>query len=243
MLLNPTLNKLNELRLIGMAKAYAEQEETKDIAQLSFEQRFGLLVDREMTERENRRLVSRLRAAKLRQNASVEDIDLRSQRGLDKHLLPQLGACQWVKDHHNVLLTGPTGIGKSYIACALANSACRQGYKSLYQRLPRLFEELGIAKGDGRYSKLLTNLSKTDLLVLDDFGLSKLTEEQCRDLLEIMEDRHGLKSTIVTSQLPVKNWHDVMQDPTLADAILDRLVHNAYKIELTGESMRKQRKA
>jgi DNA replication protein len=243
MLLNPTLNKLNELRLIGMAKAYAEQEETKDIAQLSFEQRFGLLVDREMTERENRRLVSRLRAAKLRQNASVEDIDLRSQRGLDKHLLPQLGACQWVKDHHNVLLTGPTGIGKSYIACALANSACRQGYKSLYQRLPRLFEELGIAKGDGRYSKLLTNLSKTDLLVLDDFGLSKLTEEQCRDLLEIMEDRHGLKSTIVTSQLPVKNWHDVMQDPTLADAILDRLVHNAYKIDLTGESMRKQRKA
>jgi len=243
MLLNPTLNKLNELRLIGMAKAYAEQEETKDIAQLSFEQRFGLLVDREMTERENRRLVSRLRAAKLRQNASVEDIDLRSQRGLDKHLLPQLGACQWVKDHHNVLLTGPTGIGKSYIACALANSACRQGYKSLYQRLPRLFEELGIAKGDGRYSKLLTNISKTDLLVLDDFGLSKLTEEQCRDLLEIMEDRHGLKSTIVTSQLPVKNWHDVMQDPTLADAILDRLVHNAYKIELTGESMRKQRKA
>ncbi len=243
MLTNPTLNKLNELRLTGMAKAYGEQEEMKDIEQLSFEQRFGLLVDREMTERQNRRLVSRLRAAKLRQNASLEDIDLRHQRGLDKHLLPQLGSCQWIKDHHNVLLTGPTGIGKSYIACALANSACRVGYKSLYQRLPRLFEELGIAKGDGRYSKILTNLSKTDLLVLDDFGLSKLTEEQCRDLLEVIEDRHGLKSTIVTSQLPVKNWHDVMQDPTLADAILDRLVHNAYKITLAGESMRKERKA
>ncbi len=243
MLVNPTLDKLNTLRLTGMARSYEEQEQMKDIEALTFEQRFGLLVDREMTERQNRRLVSRLRAAKLRQSACIEDIDLRYQRGLDKQLLPQLGSCQWIKEHHNVLLTGPTGIGKSYIACALAQSACRQGYKSLYQRLPRLFEELGIAKGDGRYHKLLTTLSKTDLLVLDDFGLSKLTEEQCRDVLEIMEDRHGLKSTIVTSQLPIKNWHDAMMDPTLADAILDRLVHNAYKITLNGESMRKERKA
>ncbi|MGC8756809.1 MAG: IS21-like element helper ATPase IstB [bacterium] len=243
MLNNPTIDKLYGLRLMGMAKAYEEQTQMREINELDFEQRFGLLVDREMTERQNRRLTNRLKFAKLRLNASFEDIDLRSQRGLDKHLLLKLGSCEWIKDHQNVLLTGPTGIGKSYIACALANSACRQGYKALYQRLPRLFEELGIAKGDGRYNKLLTTFSKIDLLVLDDFGLSKLTEHQCRDLLEIMEDRHGLRSTIVTSQLPVKNWHDVMMDPTIADAILDRLVHNAYKIELTGESMKKQRKA
>jgi DNA replication protein DnaC len=243
MLNNPTLDKLYGLRLTGMAKAYEEQAQMKDIEALSFEQRFGLLVDTEMTQRENRRLINRLKSAKLRLNACIEDIDLRYSRGLDKHLLPQLGSCQWIKDHLNVIVTGPTGIGKSYLACALAQSACRQGYKSLYLRLPRLLEELGIAQGDGRYNKLLTTFSKIDLLVLDDFGLSKLTEHQCRDLLEVIEDRHGLKSTIVTSQLPVKNWHDVMIDPTLADAILDRLVHNAYKIELTGESMRKQRKA
>lgn len=243
MLVNPTLDKLHALRLTGMAKAYTEQEGMPDIGALSFDQRFGLLVDNEMTERQNRSLVSRLRYAKLRLNACMEDLDVRYPRGLEKHLIMQLGSCQWVKDHHNVLLTGPTGIGKSYIACALAQNACREGYKSLYQRLPRLLEELGIAKGDGRYNKLLTNLSKTDLLVLDDFGLSKLTEPQCRDLLEVIEDRHGLKSTIMASQLPVKNWHDVMLDPTLADAILDRLVHNAYKINLHGESMRKERKA
>ena len=243
MLVNPTLDKLNALRLWGMAKAYTEQEGMPDIGALSFDQRFGMLVDNEMTDRQNRSLVSKLRYARLRLNASMEDLDLRYPRGLDKHLVTQLGSCQWIKDHHNVLLTGPTGIGKSYIACALAQNACREGYKSLYLRLPRLLEELGIAKGDGRYNKLLTNLSKTDLLVLDDFGLSKLSESQCRDLLEVIEDRHGLKSTIIASQLPVKNWHDVMMDPTLADAILDRLVHNAYKINLQGESMRKQRKA
>ena len=243
MLVNPTLDKLNALRLWGMAKAYTEQEGMPDIGALSFDQRFGMLVDNEMTDRQNRSLVSKLRYARLRLNASMEDLDLRYPRGLDKHLVTQLGSCQWIKDHHNVLLTGPTGIGKSYIACALAQNACREGYKSLYLRLPRLLEELGIAKGDGRYNKLLTNLSKTDLLVLDDFGLSKLSESQCRDLLEVIEDRHGLKSTIIASQLPVKNWHDVMMDPTLADAILDRLVHNAYKINLQGESMRKERKA
>ena len=243
MLVNPTLDKLNALRLWGMSKAYTEQEGMPDIGALSFDQRLGMLVDNEMTDRQNRSLVSKLRYAKLRLNASMEDLDLRYPRGLDKHLVTQLGSCQWIKDHHNVLLTGPTGIGKSYIACALAQNACREGYKSLYLRLPRLLEELGIAKGDGRYNKLLTSLSKTDLLVLDDFGLSKLSESQCRDLLEVIEDRHGLKSTIIASQLPVKNWHDIMMDPTLADAILDRLVHNAYKINLQGESMRKERKA
>ncbi len=243
MLVNPTLDKLHALRLIGMAKAYTEQEGMPDVGELSFDQRFGLLVDTEMTERANRSLISRLRYARLRLDASMEDLDLRYPRGLEKHMVMQLGSGQWIKDHHNVLITGPTGIGKSYIACALAQSACRGGYRTLYQRLPRLLEELGIAKADGRYNKLLTSLSKTDLLVLDDFGLSKLPEAQCRDLLEVIEDRHGLKSTIIASQLPVKNWHDVMTDPTLADAILDRLVHNAYKIDMHGESMRKQRKA
>ncbi len=243
MLVNPTLDKLHALRLIGMAKAYTEQEGMTDIGQLSFDQRFGLLVDNEMTERANRSLISRLQYAKLRLNVCMEDLDMRYPRGLDKQLVAQLNSCQWIKEHHNVLLTGPTGIGKSYIACALAQNACREGYKALYQRLPRLLEELGIAKGDGRYNKLLTSLSKTDLLVLDDFGLSKLSEAQCRDLLEVIEDCYGLKSTILASQLPVKNWHDVMMDPTLADAILDRLVHNAYKINLHGESMRKERKA
>lgn len=242
MLIHPTLDKLQVLRLTGMAKAYEEQSQMQDIAELSFEERLGLLVDREITERQNRCLISRLKKAKLRQNACIEDVDFRYPRGLDKSILSQLSSCQWIKDHLNVILTGPTGIGKSYIACALAQNACRLGYKSLYMRLPRLFQELGIAKGDGRYNRLLTNLAKTDILVLDDFGLSKLNEEQCRDLLEIMEDRHGLKSTIVTSQLPVKNWHDVMGDPTIADAILDRLVHNAYKIIFKGESMRKEKK-
>lgn len=242
MLIHPTLDKLQVLRLTGMAKAYEEQSQMQDIAELSFDERLGLLVDREITERQNRCLISRLKKAKLRQNACIEDVDFRYPRGLDKSILSQLSSCQWIKDHLNVILTGPTGIGKSYIACALAQNACRLGYKSLYMRLPRLFQELGIAKGDGRYNRLLTNLAKTDILVLDDFGLSKLNEEQCRDLLEIMEDRHGLKSTIVTSQLPVKNWHDVMGDPTIADAILDRLVHNAYKIIFKGESMRKEKK-
>lgn len=218
MLVNPTLDKLHALRLIGMAKAYTEQEGMPDVGALSFDQRFGLLVDTEMTERSNRSLISRLRYARLRLDARMEDLDLRYPRGLEKHLVTQLGSGQWIKEHHNVLLTGPTGIGKSYIACALAQSACREGYRTLYQRLPRLLEELSIAKADGRYNKLLTSLSKTDLLVLDDFGLSKLPEAQCRDLLEVIEDRHGLKSTILASQLPVKNWHDTMTDPTLADA-------------------------
>ena len=243
MLVNPTLTKLYELKLLGMAKAYQEQDNISDIGTLSFEERLGLLVDQEQTQRQNRRLTSRLKTAKLRQNACIEDIDLRYERGLEKALLLQLSSCEWIKDHHNVLVTGPTGIGKSYIACALAHSACREGYKSLYVRLPRLLEDMGIARADGRYNKLLITLSRTDLLVLDDFGLSKLTDHNCRDLLEIIEDRYGLKSTIIASQLPIKSWHDAMLDPTLADAILDRLVHNAYKINLNGESMRKQRKA
>jgi DNA replication protein DnaC len=223
-----------------MGKALEEQFLMPELEALSFEERLGLLVDREFTERDNRRLQTRLRKAKLRQQAAIEDIDYRYPRGLDKALMSSLATCQWVKDHHNVLLTGPTGVGKTWLACALAHKACRQGYSAHYLRLPRLWQELPIAKGDGRYPKLLASLAKIELLVLDDFGLSPLTEEQRRDLLEILEARHGTRATLLTSQLPVEHWHEVIGNPTFADAILDRLIHNAYKIALKGDSMRKR---
>ena len=241
MLNHPTLDKLQALRLTGMLKALIEQAAIPDIEALSFEERLGLLIDREMTEREDRRLKTRLRQAKLKQNACVEEIDYRHPRGLDKSLMRDLIQCQWIKRHLNLLITGPTGAGKTWIGCALAQKACREGYTALYLRLPRLLQELSIAKGDGTYAKLLVRLAKVDVLILDDWGLSRLIAEQRRDLLEIMEDRHDNRSTIVTSQLPLEKWHNSIGDPTLADAILDRLVHNAYKINLKGESMRKRK--
>ena len=241
MLQHPTLEKLTTLKFTGMLKALTEQMRLPDIEQLSFEERLGLLVDRELTERHDRRLRSRLRNARLKQQACIEDIDYRHRRGLDKSLLTRLSSCQWLKEKLNILITGPTGVGKTWLACALAQKACREGYTVLYLRLPRLLQELPIAKGDGSYSKRMATLAKTDVLVLDDWGLSKLIPEQQRDLLEILEDRHGTRSTLVTSQLPVDKWHDIIGDPTLADAILDRLIHNAYKINLKGESMRKQK--
>ncbi len=240
MLKHPTLDKLHALKLTGMAAALADQSATTDIQELSFEERLGLLVDREMTERDNRRMSSRLRRARLRHNAILEDLDYRHSRGLDKGLIQSLASCQWVKEHLNVLITGPTGVGKTWLACALAHKACREGYTAQYVRLTRLLRELTIAKGDGQYAKLLTNLAKVDVLILDDWGLMKLSAENRRDLLEVLEDRHGRRSTIATSQLPMDQWHDVIGDATLADAILDRLVHNAYKINLRGESMRKR---
>jgi len=241
MLNHPTLDKLETLRFTGMAKALTEQIALPDIESLSFEERLGLLVDREMTEREDRRLRTKLRQAKLKQNACIEDMDYRQPRGLDKSLMLDLAQCQWIKKHLNLLITGPTGVGKTWIACALAQKACREGYSARYLRLPRLLQELPIAKGDGTYAKLLTRLAKIDVLILDDWGLSKLVAEQRRDLLEILEDRHDNRSTIITSQLPLDKWHHIIGDPTLADAILDRLVHNAYKINLKGESMRKRK--
>jgi DNA replication protein DnaC len=243
MLTHPTLNKLQALKFTGMANAFAEQMQMPDIDELTFEERLGLLVDREITERDNRRLSSRLRRAKLKHNAALEDIDYRQPRGLDKSLIQSLAACQWLKEHLNILITGPTGVGKTWLACALAHKACREGYTALYQRLPRLLQEMAIAKGDGRYPKLLATLAKTEVLILDDWGLTKLTAEHRRDLLEILEDRHGVRSTLATSQLPIEKWHDIIGDPTLADAILDRLVHNAYKINLKGGSMRKHKAA
>jgi DNA replication protein DnaC len=241
MLVHPTLDKIEQLRLLGMAKALREQLQNQKASALSFEERLGLLVDREMSERENRRLSTRLRAAKLRISASVEDIDFRQPRGLDKSLILSLASNQWIVEHHNLLVIGPTGVGKSYLACALSHKACRDGHAVVYQRLPRLLEELALSHHDGRYRKLMKSLLKADLLILDDFGLAPLTTEQQRDLLEIIEDRYDRRSTLVTTQMPVKHWHDILGDPTLADAIMDRLVHNAYKIELKGESMRKSK--
>jgi len=243
MLIHPTLEKLHSLKLNGMAKALEEQIQMEDLKELSFEERLGLLVDREVTERRNRKLRTLLKKAKLRLNASIEDIDYRHPRGLDKSLILSLASCQWVEEHNNILITGPTGVGKSYLACALAQKACREGYRTLYFRLSRLLQELTMARGDGRYGKMLINLAKNDLLVIDDWGLAPLDDHGRRDILEILEDRHNVRSTIFTSQLPLKNWHEIIGDATLADAILDRLVHNAYKITLKGESMRKRLKS
>ncbi len=241
MLNHPTHDQLNQLRLFGMARALVEQQAIPDITQLAFEERLGLLVEREISERLSIQTASRLRRAKLKQAAVAEDVDYRAARSLDRALFNRLLTGDWVAQHQNVLITGPTGVGKTWLACALANQACRQGRSVLYLRVPRLFEDIAIAHGDGRYSKLLTQLAKTNVLVLDDWGLALLTDAARRDLLEILDDRHGYRSTLVTSQLPVANWHESIGDPTLADAILDRLVHNAHQLTLTGESMRKRK--
>ena len=241
MLTHPTVDKLHELRCTGMAKAMAEQLASPQVQNLSFEERLGLLVDRELTERHSRQLTNRLRRARLRHDACIEDIDFRAPRGLDKDLVLSLADGRWVREHLSILIIGPAGIGKSWIACALAHSACRLGHSASYRRLPRLLTELAIARADGSYPKLLASLAKTEVLVIDDFGLAKLSAENRRDLLEITEDRYGIRSTVITSQLPVENWHDIVGDPTLADAILDRLVHSSYQLNLKGESMRKKR--
>jgi DNA replication protein DnaC len=240
MLHHPTLEKLQTLRLMGMYKALIEQMHMPECETLGFEERLGLLADRELTERQDRRLKTRLRQAKLKHNACVEDLDYRAPRGLDKALMLQLATCRWVHEGLNLIINGATGVGKTWIACALAQKACREGYTALYLRLPRLFEELSLAHGDGRFTKLMAGFAKTDLIILDDWGLAKFTAEQRRDLLELLDDRHGCRSTLVTSQVPVDHWHEVIGDPTLGDAILDRLVHNAYRINLKGESMRKR---
>ena len=242
MLTHPTIDKLHQLRCAGMAKALGEQLHSPEVEALSFEERLGLLVDRELTERASRQLTNRLRRAKLRHAACIEDIDFRQPRGLDKDLVLSLADGRWIREHLNVLITGPAGIGKSWLACALAQSACRNGHSASYRRTPRLLTDLAIARADGTYPKLLASLAKTEVLVIDDFGLAKLSAENRRDLFEIIEDRHGVRSSVVTSQLPVAKWHAVVGDPTLADAILDRLVHSAYQLNLKGESMRKKRR-
>jgi len=241
MLNHPTHQHLNQLRLFGMANALEEQSRLPDLERMTFEERLGLLVEREISARASTQMAGRLRRAKLKHAATPEDVDYRTARGLDRILFNRLLTGDWVAQHQNVLITGPTGVGKTWLACALANHACRQGYTSLYLRAPRMIEELTIAHGDGRYVKFMAQLAKIDVLLLDDWGLAALTDSARRDLLEIVDDRHEARSTIVTSQLPLTHWHEAIGDSTLADAILDRLVHNAHQIALDGESMRKKK--
>ena len=239
MLTHPTLDRLIALGLTGMAKAFNDQRRLPDVASLPFEDRLAIMIDREVVERQNKSLATRLKFAGLRHAAVTEDIDLTTPRGLDRTLVTSLVAGDWIERKLNLLIIGPTGVGKSWIACALGHKACRDDRSVLYHRLPRLLEALALARGDGRYGRLLTRLARVQLLILDDWGLAPMTAEQRRDLLEIVDDRHGRASTIVTSQVPVEHWHDVIGDPTLADAILDRLIHNAHRLVLKRESMRK----
>jgi len=241
MLNHPTYDKLHQLKLTGMAAALEEQSRIQGCQDMTFEERLGLLVDREMDQRSNRKLTLRLKNARLSQSATLEDIDFRHARGLDRSVMAALLGCEWIHRYENCLVTGPTGVGKSFITCALANKACRHGYKVIYGRATKLFAELAMAKADGSFGKRLEAIAKCDLLVLDDWGLAPLTLESSRDFLEILEDRYAKRSTIVASQVPVDNWHPLIADPTLADAALDRLVHNAHRITLAGESMRKVR--
>src|SRR6202042_1313877 len=244
MLTHPTLDQLRALKLDGMVQAFIEleaQEETRDLAHAEW---LALLLDREAADRGTRRFQTRLRAARLRHSqAAIEDFDYRAPRRLDKALFQQLATCRWVAEHRGLLITGPCGVGKSWLSCALAQKACRDGYTVHYARVPRLFAELELAHGDGRFERLFRTLIKADLLILDDWGPDRLTANQRRDLMEIIEDRYGRGSTLITSQLPVEAWHEVIGEPTFADAILDRIVHNAYRLLLAGPPLANPRRA
>jgi DNA replication protein DnaC len=239
MLTQQTVVALRSLNLRGMAEAFEQQLEQVGMDGLSFEERFSLLVDREVTYRENRRLQRLLKRARLRQNGCVEDIDYNHHRGLDKKQMAALSSCDWIRSKHNLSITGPTGCGKTWLACAFGNQACRQGLSVQYVRATRLFEELRLSHGDGSFPKRMARLTRADLLIVDDWGLSPLNRAERQDLLEILEERYGTRSTLVTSQLPVDHWHQYINDATLADAILDRLLTNMHKIQLKGESMRR----
>lgn len=240
MLTHPTIDQLRALKLDGMADAFVELETQDRSKELSHAEWLALLVDREAANRSTSRLRSRLKAARLRHGqACIEDVDYRAQRRLDKALFQQLATCRWIADHRSLLVTGPCGVGKSWLSCALAQKACRDGYSVHYARVPRLFADLELAHGDGSFARLFRTLTRADLLILDDWGPDRLNPSQRRDLMEIVEERYGRGSTLITSQLPVDKWHDVIGEPTFADAILDRLVHNAYRLALDGPSLRK----
>jgi len=242
MLKQPMIEKLAAMRLLGMVEALKTQEQDPAARELSFSERFGLLVDQQWNWRENQALGRRMKNAKLRVNACVEDIDYRTARGLDKSVLRSLTQeSAWVGTHENIFVLGPTGVGKSFVACALAQKACRDGYSALYTRAQTLFRDLAMARADGSLRSLLARLSRIDVLVIDDWVMAPLSEPERRDFWEICEDRYQVRSTILTSQLPVSRWHEQVGDPTLADGILDRLVHNAHRIEMRGDSMRKNR--
>lgn len=239
MLTHPTLEKLRMMRLLGMARALQEQLDLRNTNELGFEDRLALIVDRELTDRENKRFASQLKKAQLRQRATLEDIDYRHSRGLDRSLIASLASCTWLQEHRQLCITGATGTGKSFLANAFAHQAIRHGYSARYCRTSRLLQELTLARGDGRYLARLQQLAKIHLLILDDWGLEPPSEVERRILLEVLDDRFDRTSTLITSQLPTDHWHSFLGDPTLADAILDRILHSAYRIELKGESMRK----
>ena len=241
MLTHPTLDLLHELGLHGITKAFNELESSGEAATLTHTEWLGLLLDREATYRREQRLLSRLRHAKLRHKATVEDVDYRAPRGLDRALFNKLAEGSWIDDHDNLILCGPTGIGKSWLTCALGHKACRDNRSVLYQRIPKLLPDLTLARADGRYARLLRTLGRVELLILDDWGLQPLDAAARQDFLEIIEERYARRSTIITSQVPIDRWHELIGDPTYADAILDRLVHNAHRINLSGDSMRRKR--
>jgi DNA replication protein DnaC len=239
MLTHPTLDTLRDLGLHGCAKSFKDLEADPASAALSHAEWLALILEHEVTLRRQKRFEARSSRAKLRHEACVEDVDYRAARGLDRGLFLKLAGCQWIRDHRHLIITGATGLGKSWLACALGQKACREDLSVFYQRVPRLFSALDLARGDGRYAKLLAKIARIDLLILDDWGLQAMTAHHRRDLMEIVEDRYGRGSLLITSQVPVNRWHEVIGDPTIADAILDRIVHAAYRIELDGESMRK----
>ena len=240
MLTHHSLTQLKALRLDGMARALEEQLALPSAATLSFEERIAFIIDREIAFRDSKRLTRLLKQAKLRvRSACLEDVDYRPGRGIEKKLVASLASGDWIRHHHNCLLTGPTGSGKTWLACAFGNAACRQGFSALYVRLPRLFEELRIAHGDGSFTRRLVALAKTDVLLIDDWGLAPPSAAERSDLLEVLDDRVGTRSTVITSQLPIEHWHEYLGEPTLADAILDRILHSSHRLALAGESMRK----
>jgi len=238
MLTQPTLDRMNAMKMFFMVDAFQRQLASTQSSALSFEERLGLLIDAEWSGREQRKLDQRLRTARLRHSASIEDVDFKAHRGLSRDLVLALGRGDWLRERQNLLITGPTGVGKSYLACAFAERACRSGFTALYLRAPRLYQELAVSRGDGSYGRLLARLTRTQLLIIDDWGLAPLKDQERRDLLEVVEDRYERASTLITSQLPIKAWHEVIGDATLADAICDRLVHCAHRLELKGPSLR-----